>query len=228
MKTVGIIQPNYIPWRGYFDFINKVDHFIFLDDVQYTKRDWRNRNKVRQKVGDSIWLTVPVNASRDSLIMDAEIDQSEGWVRKHLQTLENNYGKAPFFHQYFEGFKNVLESRPSSIADLDITLCRKICEWLSIDTELSRSSDYDCQGIKDRKLIALTQAVDGTHYLSGPSARNYIQDDLWTDAGIKLEYIEYPAYAPYPQISEPFDPYVSVLDLIFMEGPAAPAYIWGK
>lgn len=226
MKSVGIIQPNYIPWRGYFDFIRRVDVFIFFDDVQYTKRDWRNRNKVRLKNGKSVWLTVPVSAKRDSLIMDVEIDYSENWLRKHLEALEHNYGKSPFFTNYFGEFKDLLQTTPSRISDLDILICRKICKWLGINTELVRSSDYNCEGIKDHKLIALAKAVEATHYLSGPSARNYIQPQLWKEAKIDLDYIDYPTYPSYPQIAEPFDPYVSVLDLLFMVGPEAPKFIW--
>lgn len=226
MKRVGIIQPNYIPWRGYFDFIQQVDTFIFLDDVQYTKGDWRNRNKVRLKSGGLTWLTVPVRNQSDTLIKDVEIDYSGHWVRKHLSTLELTYKRAPFFDMYFNQFRETLASRVKLLSDLDVSLCRLICDWLGIKTELLRASDLKCSGVKDEKLIGLTKAVGGTCYLSGPAAKAYIQPDLWGEAGLKMSYIKYPEYPEYPQISTPFEPAVSILDLLFMTGPDAPRYIW--
>lgn len=226
MKHVGIIQPNYIPWRGYFDFINNVDVFIFHDDIQYTKQDWRNRNKILCRNGESIWLSVPVKAKKDSLIMDVEIDYSVNWIRKHLAVLEQNYGKTPFFGEYFDPFRQVLQSKTPLLADLDIALSRLICDWLGIETELLKASDLNCTGVKDHKLIEMMQKVGGTHYLSGPAARAYIQPILWEDAGLQMSYFDYPQYAPYQQISETFNPAVSILDLLFMTGPEAPCYIW--
>lgn len=226
MKSVGIIQPNYIPWRGYFDFISKVDVFIFLDDVQYTKQDWRNRNKIRWINGELKWLSVPVKAKTDSLIMDVEIDYSKNWMRQHLEVLKQNYGRAPFFDMYFDSFRQVLESEMELLSDLDIALCRLICSWLGIETELLKASDLDCTGIKDSKLIDMMHKVGGTNYLSGPAARAYIQPHLWDEAGLKMSYFEYPDYPAYRQISEPFEPFVSILDLLFMTGQDAPNFIW--
>lgn len=226
MLSVGVIQPNYIPWRGYFDFISRVDLFLFYDDAQYTRQDWRNRNRIRLKNGQSVWLSVPVKAGIDSLIMDVEIDHSKNWVRKHLDTIQQSYGRAPFFRHYFGRFQEILHDAPPLLVDLDILLCRQICDWLGIRTELRRTSELGCQGVKDEKLIAMMQAVGGTHYLSGPAAKAYIRPELWQQAGIALDYIDYPAYPAYPQIAEPFDPLVSVLDLLFMVGPEAPRHIW--
>ena len=227
MKRVGIIQPNYIPWRGYFDFIRQVDTFVFLDDVQYTKQDWRNRNKIRLKNGDLTWLTVPVRTGADTLIKDVEIDHKVPWVRKHLTAVELNYNKTPFFDMYFDPFRKVLEAGIPLLSDLDMELTKLICGWLGINTELRKSSDLQCKGTKDHKLIEMMQKVGGTHYLSGPAARAYIQPDLWKSAGIELSYIQYPDYPEYPQITAPFAPGVSVLDLVFMTGPKASEYIWG-
>ncbi len=228
MKRVGIIQPNYIPWRGYFDFVHRVDTFVFLDDVQYTKRDWRNRNKVRTGSGDLKWLSVPVKASRDSLIKDVEIDYSTGWGQKHLDTLKHSYGKTPFFEEYFEPLEEVLMSKMTLLSDLDIALCKLICRWLGVETELRKSSELGGLGKKDHRLIQLVQKLNGTHYLSGPAAKAYIQPGLWQEKGIGLSFMEYPDYPEYPQIAEPFESAVSVLDLLFMTGPKAPDFIWGN
>lgn len=224
---VGVIQPNYIPWKGYFHFINSVELFIFFDDVQYTKRDWRNRNRIKVKNSESIWLSVPVRAKRGTLIMDVEVNNSENWARKHLSRLEQNYGKAPYFDMYFEDVREILLAEHHLLVDLNIALCQKICTWLGIQTELKKASELKCKGVKDDKLINMMQAVKGTHYLSGPVAKNYIQPHLWKAAGINLDYMEYPNYPEYPQISTPFETGVSVLDLLFMTGPDAPRYIWG-
>lgn len=227
MRRVGIIQPNYIPWRGFFDFISRVDVFVFFDDVQYTKRDWRNRNKVCTRGGDPVWLSVPVSvASRDQLIKDTPIKYDEAWIEKHLGTLHHSYGKAPFFDTYFPIIEGIYAKKFEMLVDLDIALTRQICDWLAIQTEFAKSSDLPSSGHKDEKLIAVAKAVGGTHYLSGPAAKAYMQDQLWEDAGIALEYVSYPDYPPYPQINPGFTPQVSVLDLLFMTGPDAPRYIW--
>lgn len=224
---VGIIQPNYIPWRGHFDFIRQVDTFIFYDDVQYTKRDWRNRNKVRMLSGESIWITVPVNARRDTLIMDALIDNSEDWQQKHLSVLKHNYGKTPFFGDYIGPLEATLRGDHKSISDLDVALCEQICPWLEIEAKTLRASTLQCTGSKDQRLIDLVKKIGGTSYLSGPAAKSYIQPDLWQEAGIELEFMTYPDYPEYEQIAPGFEPAVSILDLLFMVGPDAPRYIWG-
>ena len=150
---VGILQPNYIPWRGYFDFISQVDLFIFYDDVQYTKQDWRNRNKLRARNGELIWLSVPVKARSNSLIMDVEIDYGPNWTHKQLSFIEQNYGNAPFFRQYFDPFKDLLLSRTILLSDLNIALTKMICKWLDIKTEFVKASGLACSGSKDQKLI---------------------------------------------------------------------------
>ncbi len=223
---VAIVQPNYIPWRGYFDFISQVDLFIFYDDVQYTKQDWRNRNQLRAKNGDLIWLSVPVNAKMSSLIMDVEIDYTQNWTHKQLSFIEQNYGSAPFFKQYYEPFRDLLLSKIPLLSDLDIALSKMICDWLGIKTAFVKASDLACSGAKDQRLIDLMQKVGGDHYLSGPAARSYIQPSMWEKAGLCFSYIEYPNYPAYAQIAEPFEPRVSIMDLLFMTGPEAPKYIW--
>ena len=225
---VAIVQPNYLPWRGYFDLINRVDIFVHLDDVQYTKRDWRNRNKVRLTSGGTTWLSVPVIAERDTLIRDARIDGQVDWAGKHLATLEHNYGRAPHFAEYAGPLEQTLRAGHETIADLDIALTEQICRWLGISTTLRRATEFNCGGTKDDRLIALVQEVGGRGYLSGPAARDYIQPGLWEKAEITLDYIRYPDYPPYPQIAAPFEPAVSVIDLLFMTGAEAPTYIWGQ
>lgn len=226
MHTVGVIQPNFVPWRGYFDFIRQVDTFIFHDDIQYTKQDWRNRNRIKVPQGVATWLTVPVSAKTDTLIMDTKINYDTDWVRKHLAVLAQNYRTAPHLKRYLPRLREIFEARYEYLADLDIALTEQICDWLGITTRLIRASDLNCTGVKDDKLLQMMKKIGGTHYLSGPAAKAYIQPELWAEAGIGLAYIDYPAYPSYPQVSDVFEPAVTVLDLLFMTGPEAPAYIW--
>ncbi len=228
MKSVGIIQPNYLPWRGYFDFIHEVDVFVFLDDVQYTPRDWRSRNRVKMPDGSCRWITVPVLGGRDQLIRDVRIDNAQGWQRKHLETLRHSYGKAPWFGEYFPRLEALLiDGGFERLCDLDVALTREIAGWLGISTPVVLASALGTTGTKDDKLLAIVRALEGDDYLSGPAAQDYIAPALWADAGVRLRYKVYSGYPDYAQIAPPFEPAVSVLDLMFMQGPAASDFIWG-
>ncbi len=227
MTRVAILQPNYIPWKGVFDMLHAVDVFVFLDDVQYTVRDWRNRNRVKTPAGPSAWLSVPTRGGRNQRICDVAIDYDQPWQHKHTEALRHSYGRTPFFHDYAPRFGEILDKRHPLLADLDIELTREVCGWLGIERDLRRSSELDPQGIKDDRLIDLVQKVGGDAYLSGPAARTYIRPERFSDAGIALSYQDYAGYPEYPQISAPFDHAVTILDLLFAVGPAAPEYIWG-
>jgi hypothetical protein len=228
MSRVAIIQPSYIPWRGFFDIIHAVDVFVFLDDVQYTVRDWRSRNRIKTQQGTSTWLTIPTRGGRDQRIIDVEIDDSQGWRRKHLASMRHSYGKCPHFATYFPELSELLTQGTTNLASLDIALTARICRWLSLEPRFFRSSELDCSGTKDDRLIDIVQKVGGSFYLSGPAARDYIVPQKFIEAGVELAYHDYGGYPDYPQISEPFDPQVTVLDLLFALGPEAPDYIWGK
>lgn len=228
MRTIGIIQPSYIPWRGFFDFIHEVDVFVFLDDVQYTVRDWRSRNRIKTRDGKTQWLTVPVAGGRNQLIREVRVDNAQAWQRKHLAILRHNYGKTPYFSQYFRELEDIYGRSFDRLSDLDIELTERIAGWLGIGTEIVLSSGLGAEGVKDDRLLQLVQKLDGDAYLSGPAARAYLRPDIWQAAGIRLGYKDYSGYPEYKQISPPFEPAVTVLDLLFMTGPEAPEYIWGK
>ena len=227
MTRVAIIQPSYIPWRGFFDIIHSVDAFVFLDDVQYTVRDWRNRNRIKLRQGGSTWLTIPILGGRDQRIVDVEVDDAQGWRRKHLESLRHNYGRSEFFERYFPGISERLLGAGTKLSEIDITLAEQICDWLDCRRPFHRSSELAPQGSKDDRLIDIIQKVGGTFYLSGPAAQAYIAPAKFTAAAIELAYADYSGYPEYPQISMPFEPAVSVLDLLFSVGPKAPEYIWG-
>ncbi|MCX5829736.1 MAG: WbqC family protein [Deltaproteobacteria bacterium] len=226
MKGV-ILQPNYLPWRGYFDLINIADIFVFFDDVQYTVRDWRNRNIVRHETG-SQWITVPVitKGLRGQLIKDTQIDNSVPWRDKHWAMLKHCYSRAKYFDYYRSVFEDIYSRSWENLCDLDIEIITTLCGLLSIGhTRFVRSSTLDVEGRKTERLVSICNKLGITTYISGPRAANYIEDELFDQSGIRLVYQEY-NYLPYKQLYEPFDPMVSVIDLLFNYGDDSPDYIW--
>jgi hypothetical protein len=226
-----ILQPSYIPWRGFFHQIQKADVFVFYDDVQFDKRGWRNRNRIKTPQG-SKWLTIPVHSHGHQLehtpIHDIEICPDEDWNRKHWLTLQQHYGKAPFFRRYRESLEPFYRRQDRRLADFTIDLTIHLAGELGIrQTQFVRSSTLGGSGIKTDRLLNVLEKVKATHYISGPSARDYIEADKFAAAGVTLEFMKYD-YPEYPQLYPPFDPQVSVLDLLFMTGPEAPRYIWDR
>lgn len=223
---VGAIQSSFIPWRGYFDFIADVDVFIFLEDVQYTSRDWRNRNKIKTPKGTE-WLTVPViHEKRSQLIFETQIDESSPWRKKHRGAWTANYRAAPYFDDVL-AIVSDLDSPDGTISQLNIALVKKICGYLEIPTPLLISTELKPMGTKTDRLIDLVQKVGGNTYLSGPSADAYLDKVAFSRADIRLEYKSYD-YDPYPQLWGGFEGAVTVLDLIANCGPMAKDYIRSK
>ena len=223
---VAILQSNYIPWRGYFDLIDDVDLFIVYDDVQYTRRDWRNRNRIKG-AGGAIWLTVPVHFSRDqpdNKIQDICIDNSQDWARKHLAGLKHCYAKARFFESYLEEIVELLAGDHEKLSELNVAAIRWAAKQLGIETSFRMSSEFDAQGEKTERLISILCQVGASVYLSGPSARNYIELEQFRQSGIGLEFKNY-EYPEYPQLYDGFEPRVSVLDLLFNCGANARDYL---
>jgi len=221
---VGVIQSNYVPWRGYFDFVDEVDLFIFHDDLQYTKGDWRNRNKIKTPKG-LIWLTVPVNYEQTSQwICDTRIDYSQKWREGHLHRFQANYVKTPFFMEAMSLFEEGLSCGDSTISQLNIRLIKLISGYLGITTPLALSSEYAVTGTKTDRLIQLLRKVGATSYLSGPRAKGYLDENLFRDHGIGLEYKSYD-YPAYPQPWGKFAGMVSMLDLIANTGRTARDYL---
>lgn len=227
MKSVAVIQSNYIPWKGYFDIIRDVDLFIFYDNVQYTKNDWRNRNKIKSPNGLQ-WLTIPVQASTDMLICDVPLPKNN-WASKHYKTLSALYSRAPYFKKYKSFLEYVyLEKEWTSLSQLNQCLIQYISkELLGIRTEFKDSRDIEVTGKKLDRLIDLLKKENADVYVSGPAASDYIIDSRFKSEGIELIYKEYSNYPDYEQLYPPFDHYVSILDLLFHAGPESPYYIWG-
>lgn len=227
--NVVILQPSYIPWRGYFDQIGRADLFVFYDDVQYDKRGWRNRNQIKTSKGKQ-WLTIPVHshgAQTESIpIHRIRIAWDHPWSQNHLKAIQHSYSKAPNFSRYLPLLETFYQRRDEFLADFTIDFTIALARELgNTHTRFMRSSKLaEINGQKTDRLIQILQAVHGTHYISGPSAREYIEKEKFDSAGITLEYMEY-NYPEYPQFYPPFDPYVSILDLLFMAGLEASSYI---
>lgn len=227
MKCV-ILQPSYIPWRGYFHQIQKADLFIFYDDVQYDTRGWRNRNRIKTQQGTR-WLTIPVHKRSVQVektpIQSILIDWKTPWNQDHWKTICMAYGKSPYFSHYAPMLEPFYQRKDERLADFTIDLTIALARQLGIqDTRFERSSEHPVTGTKTVRLIQLLTLAGADHYISGPSARTYLEEDLFQQAGIRLEYMGYD-YPEYPQLYPPFDPQVSILDLFFMTGPQAWNYI---
>ncbi len=226
-RRVAILQSSYIPWKGYFDIIHQVDRFVFYDDVQFTPRDWRTRNRIKTQNG-LLWLTIPAGQSRSRLIHEVMLEDKT-WGKKHWDTLRHTYAKAPFFSTYKPFLEHVyMERRWDSLSEVNQFMTRVIAlDYLGVKTEFEDSRQYGAEGHKLDRLVDLACKAGATTYLSGPSARDYIDPSRFVDAGIDLVYVSYEGYPEYPQLYPPFDHAVSILDLLFMTGPDAPNYIWG-
>lgn len=224
-KRVAILQSNYIPWKGYFDIIASVDEFIFYDEMQYTKNDWRNRNKIKTPNGTQ-WISIPVithgHITDNVRIMDAKIADKK-WAKSHWNTIAQFYKKAPYFQEYAPIFKEIYESLENEefLCNVNYKFIYAILKILDIKTKVSFSTDYGLIEGKTERLVDLVQKAGGNEYISGPAAQDYIKKELFDAAGIKLTWMDYSGYPEYPQLYPPFEHGVSILDLIFNCGPNA-------
>ncbi len=223
---MAIVQSNYIPWKGYFDLINLVDEFILLDEVQYTRRDWRNRNLIKVETG-AAWLTIPIAARGNFLqrICDTTVSESD-WASEHWKSICHWYGKAPHFANYAAWAEELyLGCRERFLSQINYHFLSGICERLGISTRLSWSTDYESCGSKSSRLVSLCQSAGATEYLSGPTARAYLEEELFRRVGIRVRWMDYSDYPAYNQLYPPFIHAVSILDLVFCEGPRAQLYL---
>jgi len=220
-KKVAIVQSSYIPWKGYFDLMNAADEFILFDDVQYTRRDWRNRNQIKTKDGPA-WLTIPVKSTGNYLapIKDIEVEDQR-WRDKHWRTMAASYARAPHFGDYAPAIEKVYRGTDTKLSLVNRSFLEVIADILGIETKLSWSMNYEVVEGKTERIVHLCKQAGATTYLSGPSARGYIDPALFEAAGVELVFFEYAGYPEYPQLFPPFKHDVSVIDLLFNEGPRA-------
>lgn len=225
-KKVAVLQSNYIPWKGYFDLIASVDEFIIFDDMQYTRRDWRNRNQIKTAQGP-IWLTVPVQVKGKfhQKIRETRLGEP-AWSEAHWKTLETNYRRSPFFEEIATWLKpSYTLGRYTHLSPLNFDLIKSVCLYLGIDTKITNSCDYTLLEGKAERLADLCVQAGATEYVSGPAAKDYIDDGYFSEQNLKLTWFDYSGYPEYPQLWGEFTHRVSVIDLLFNCGPDAGRYM---
>jgi hypothetical protein len=225
-RRVAILQSNYVPWKGYFDLIGSVDEFVLYDDVQYTKNDWRNRNRIKTAQGVQ-WLTIPVRIGGrfGQRVRDAEIAET-GWGRKHWRTLSQSYARAPHFERAREAFEDLyMNTSETSLSLVNRQLLERACTLLDIQTRISWSHEYSTSEGRIERLVDLCRQLGADEYLTGPAARSYLDVEAFEREGIRVIWMDYANYPEYPQLFPPFVHEVSILDLLFNAGPDATRYL---
>lgn len=215
-----------MPWKGYFDLIGRVDEFILYDDRQYTRRDWRNRNRIKTPQG-SAWLTIPVEVKGKYLQRICEVRVSDpDWRLRHWKTLVYNYSGAACFADYRDLIEDLyLGSQERMLSLVNRRFIEALCDVLRIEARLTWSTDYEAEGEKTERLVSLCRQAGASEYLSGPRAKEYLDERQFSEAGITLTYTDYSGYPEYPQPHPPFEHAVSILDLLFSTGVDARSYM---
>lgn len=226
---VAVLQSNYIPWKGYFDIISDVDLFVFYDEVQYTKNDWRNRNLIYPVQGLS-WITVPVKYSLGQTIKETQITSGVDWYKDHWNKLQNAYKKAPYWDMYSDFFYDCYFKHSwKFLYELNQYLIKSICEkFLNIKTVFENSEHFFSEGQREDKLLSLLLSIGATEYVSGPAAQSYLSQERFEESGIKVVWKDYSNYREYKQMREPFEHGVSIVDLLFNTGEDAVMYYKNK
>jgi hypothetical protein len=225
-KKIAILQSNYIPWKGYFDIIARVDEFILYDEMQLTVRDWRNRNRIKTQNG-LIWLTIPViHSNFHQKISETKIS-NRLWATKHIKSLQNSYSKALYYKEFIDIIRDIYEQIKNEeyLSIINYKIIVEVCRILKINTKISLSKDFQLLGDRTERIINICKQVSATEYVSGPSAKNYIKMDKWGEANIKLTWMDYSCYSEYYQLHNGFEHQVSIIDLIFNLGPNARKYM---
>lgn len=219
MKTVAIMQPTYLPWLGYFALMQRVDHFVFLDSVQFDRRSWQQRNRIKAASGVQM-LSVPVlkKGKHGQLICDVEIDQESNFRKKHRNAIQYAYAAAPYFKKYSDQIFSALDQATPWLAELTIGLIVEIRRILGVTTEISRASQMELSGTKADLLADICRQLDANIYVSPPGSRGYMeQSTAFEDSGIEVQYFNY-VHPEYLQLHGSFEPFMSIVDLLFNVG----------
>ena len=225
-KKIAIVQSNYIPWKGYFDMINQVDEFVLFDEMQFTKRDWRNRNKIKTARGLE-WLSIPVKVKGKYFQKIRETEVSEpSWWEQHLNKINTEYKKAPEYKEWFPKIETLYASLKDVVllSEINKTIIKQCCEWLAIDTKISDDIDYTFGEGKTDRLIDITKQCFAQEYISGEAAKNYMEEDKWDKEELTLTWMTYGPYPFYEQLHGDFSDYVSILDLFLHLGGGSKDY----
>lgn len=223
---IAIIQSCYIPWRGFFDLIGRCDCYVVFDQAQYVKRHWHNRNRIKTATAVE-WLTIPViTKSRYEQPID-EVEIEKPWAEKHWRAIELAYRRAPSFERVAPTVRQWYEraAKERRLTDINALFLREVASVLGLRTRILRDTEFPAEGAKTARLLGIARAAGADRYLSGPSAKSYLDEAAFAAAGITVEWMSYEGYPEYPQLHGAFEPAVSVLDLLFNVGPDAPSYI---
>ena len=224
---IGGMQPVYLPWLGYFEQMAYTDAFVIMDDAQFTRRDWRNRNRIKSASG-SFWLTVPVHKQPlGTAINEIRIDYHRDWVRRHLRALETCYSKSAFYQPLYDDLEAALGLRPERLVDLTIGLIRTLCRYLDVSTPIVLSSEIptrhpgvDGTDVKNQRILEYCRFLNGDAIYLGKKASDYIDIELFRSEGIEVVFQDY-QHPVYRQRFGVFESHLSVVDLIMNVGPAA-------
>ena len=226
---IGILQPGYLPWLGFFEQMHKSDVFVIYDDVQYDKESWRNRNRIKTANGVQ-WLTVPVIIRFEDapLINDIKIDNKLNWRKKHLHSIRQNYSKAAYFKKYIDIFEHAFSKDWEYLVDIDMHFILKLAGALGIDcNKIVRSSTFSVSGDKIERLVNICKLFKADTFYEGVAGKNYIDENYFESHGIKVEYQDY-KHPVYRQLYGEFVPYLSVIDLFFNYGDESLAILLNK
>lgn len=225
MKSCAILQSNYIPWKGYFDLINSVDDFVFFDTAQFTKNDWRNRNKIKTQSG-SVWLTIPCEKKRLGQSIEETMVADQRWSQKHWKSIEQNYSKAAYWKEYGPIFEDwYSNAHHKRLSEINADLISIVCEILDINTKFHWSSDLKLETGKTERLIGICEQLGASTYVSGPAAKDYFDVELAETRKLDVVWMDYSGYPEYAQMHDPFDHAVSIIDMIFCLGPRSKNYM---
>ena len=216
---IGILQPGYLPWLGFFEQMHKSDVFVIYDDVQYDKESWRNRNRIKTANGVQ-WLTVPVMVRLEThpLVHEVKIDNKTNWRKKHLSSIRQNYSKAPYFKEYIAVFEEAYLKEWECLMDIDMYFILRLTECLGMENKkIVKSSTLNTTGDRIERLINICKLFNADTFYEGAAGRNYIDDADFAKHGIKVEYQDY-KHPVYKQLHGDFVPYLSVIDLLFNHG----------
>jgi len=216
---IAVLQPGYLPWLGFFDQEMSVDIFVLYDDVQYDRRGWRNRNRLKTPDGPK-WLSVPViqKGKYDQLICDVLIDNDRPWRKKHLGTIETFYKKAPYFDTLYPQFEEILHQNHEHLSCLDIDIIKWMNLNAGIETPIKLSSELGVDGVKSERLLGICKSLNADEYYSGAAARHYLDIAAFSEAGVEVYYQEY-VHPTYPQLHGDFISHLSALDLMMVALP---------
>ena len=224
---VAVHQPQYLPWLGYFDKISRADTFVLLDNVQFKKNEWQNRNKIKTAQGWQ-WLTVPVKYKYPQLITEVAINETVKWQHKQIQAILSNYSKAPHYHYLDDFFEEIFSSSWESISQLNIAAVRGLVRVLGIDTPLFVASELgEFPQDPDERLIAITRHFNGDTYLAGSGGRQYMDLKKYGKQGISVKFQDF-QHPEYDQLFGKFEPYMSVIDLILNHGDKSLTILEGE